>query len=117
VTAATYGTSTQVGQFTVDAKGRITAAGNVAIDASSISTGILPVSRGGTGTSNGSITGTGALTFAAGGANQNVTLTPSGTGYTLLNGNVGIGTTSPANTVGIGTYSGESLTGNYVSIG
>ena len=57
--------------------------------------GILPVVNGGTGTSNGSISGTSALTFAAGGSNQNVTLTPSGSGYTLLNGNVGIGTTSP----------------------
>ncbi|MFM6928034.1 MAG: tail fiber domain-containing protein, partial [Bdellovibrio sp.] len=44
----------------------------------------------------GSITGTGALTFTAGGTNQNVTLAPSGTGYTLLNGKVGIGTTNPA---------------------
>ena len=41
------------------------------------------------------LTGTGALTFAAGGTNQNVTLTPSGTGNTVLNGNVGIGTASP----------------------
>ena len=58
-------------------------------------TGTVAVANGGTGTSNGSITGTGALTFAAAGTNQNVTLTPSGTGYTLLNGNVGIGTTTP----------------------
>ena len=47
-----------------------------------------------------------ALTIAAGGTNQNITLTPSGTGYTLLNGNVGIGTTtfgtSAAGVVGIG---------------
>jgi LysM repeat protein len=65
------------------------------IDLTAKVTGTLPVANGGTGTSNGSITGTGALTFAAGGSNQNVTLTPSGTGYTILNGNVGIGTTSP----------------------
>ena len=56
--------------------------------------GVLPVTNGGTGTATGSITGTGALVLAAGGANQNVTLTPSGTGATILNGNVGIGTTS-----------------------
>jgi hypothetical protein len=56
--------------------------------------GVLPVANGGTGTATGSITGTGALVLAAGGANQNVTLTPSGTGGTILNGNVGIGTTS-----------------------
>jgi hypothetical protein len=53
-------------------------------------TGILPVANGGTGTTNGSITGTGALTFTAGGSNQNINLTPSGTG------NVGIGASSPA---------------------
>lgn len=40
----------------------------------------IAVANGGTGTTNGSITGTGALTFAAGGSNQNVNLTPSGTG-------------------------------------
>ncbi len=71
----------------------------VAADLPSISsglTGVLPVANGGTGTSTGSITGTGALTFAAGGSNQNVTLTPSGTGATVLNGNVGIGATSPS---------------------
>ncbi|MEW5907865.1 MAG: hypothetical protein AB1643_01645 [Patescibacteria group bacterium] len=55
----------------------------------------LALTYGGTGTSTGSIIGTGALTFTAGGANQNVTLTPSGTGYTILNGNVGIGTSTP----------------------
>jgi hypothetical protein len=58
-------------------------------------TGIVAVANGGTGTATGSITGTGALTFAAAGTNQNVTLSPSGTGYTLLNGGVGIGTTTP----------------------
>jgi len=56
----------------------------------------LEIVEGGTGTTTGSITGTGALTFAAGGTNQNVTLTPSGTGYTILNGNVGIGTATPS---------------------
>jgi len=35
---------------------------------------------GGTGTSDGSITGTGALTFTAGGSNTNVNLVPNGTG-------------------------------------
>ena len=55
----------------------------------------LIVSKGGTGTSTGSITGTGALTFAAGGTDQNVTLTPSGIGYTILGGGVGVGTTTP----------------------
>ena len=57
---------------------------------------VVGVAYGGTGTNNGSITGTGALTFTAGGSNQNLTLTPSGTGFTILNGNVGVGTTGPA---------------------
>ena len=46
-------------------------------------------------TSVGNITGTSGITITAGGSNQNVVLTPTGTGYTLLNGNVGIGTASP----------------------
>jgi hypothetical protein len=41
---------------------------------------------------DGGITSGGPISLVAGGTNQNVTLTPSGTGYTLLNGNVGIGT-------------------------
>ncbi|MBX2989508.1 MAG: hypothetical protein KF802_16585 [Bdellovibrionaceae bacterium] len=63
--------------------------------------GILPVANGGTGTSNGSITGSGALTFTAGAGNQNITLTPTGTGAVLLGGKVGLGTTSPINLIGV----------------
>lgn len=59
-------------------------------------TGILPVISGGTGTASGSITGTGPLNFTAGGTNSNITLTPTGTGSTLLGGKVGIGTPSPS---------------------
>ena len=71
----------------------------------------LPVANGGTGTTTGSITGTTALTFAAGGTNQNVTLTPSGTGYTLLNGNVGIGTTTPSVKLDARATSGDGALG------
>jgi hypothetical protein len=51
VTAGTYGSASQVAQFTVDAQGRITSASNVsiAINASQITSGILPLVRGGTG--------------------------------------------------------------------
>jgi len=57
----------------------------------------VPVANGGTGTSTGSITGTGALTFTAGGTNQNVTLTPSGTGDLVMNGYTRLGgATAPA---------------------
>ncbi|MBX3034003.1 MAG: hypothetical protein KF865_08760 [Bdellovibrionaceae bacterium] len=72
------------------------------------SSGIVPVASGGTGTSTGSITGTGALTFAAGGTNQNVTLTPSGTGYTILNGKVGIGEATPAHKLTISTVNEDA---------
>ena len=40
----------------------------------------VAVADGGTGTSTGSITGTTALTFSAGGSNQNINLVPTGTG-------------------------------------
>ncbi len=46
----------------------------------------------------------GALLFQAGGSNQNVTLTPSGTGFTILGGSVGIGTSTPK------TFSGVTFT-------
>lgn len=45
-----------------------------------ITLGTVPVTNGGTGTTDGSITGTGALTFTAGSTNANINLTPSGTG-------------------------------------
>jgi hypothetical protein len=45
-----------------------------------LTSGILPLARGGTNSNNGSITGTGALTFTAGGTNTNVILAPNGTG-------------------------------------
>ena len=48
---------------------------------------------------NGVVTGgSTGLALAAGGANQNVTISPSGSGNTIINGNVGLGTTAPRDT-------------------
>ena len=58
--------------------------------------GIATAYGGFVGTLIGNVSNVTALTLAAGGTNQNVTITPSGSGYTLLNGNVGIGTVSPS---------------------
>jgi hypothetical protein len=49
----------------------------------------IPVVSGGTGTQTGSITGTGALTFASA-SNGNVTLSPQGTGKTVIGNEVDI---------------------------
>jgi hypothetical protein len=46
------------------------------------------VADGGTGGTTGSITGTGALVFTAGGSDQNVTLTPSGTGVIVASSKI-----------------------------
>jgi hypothetical protein len=64
----------------------------------------------------------GALQFLAEGTNQNIVLTPSGGGYTILNGDVGIGTSNPTAALEVnGTAkfdqavtfaSGQSFTGN-----
>jgi hypothetical protein len=53
VTPGTYGTASSVGQFTVDTKGTLTFAQNVAIaiDANQITSGTLVTVRGGTGLS------------------------------------------------------------------
>jgi hypothetical protein len=52
--AGTYGSAFQVPVYTVDAQGRITTTTNtsIAIDASQINSGVLPVNRGGTGANN-----------------------------------------------------------------
>jgi hypothetical protein len=62
----------------------------------------IPVANGGTGTQTGSITGTGALTFAAGGTNQNVNITPSGTGELAVSGQALRITQPSGNTAGYG---------------
>lgn len=50
------------------------------LSTSILTSGTLPIARGGTGTTDGSITGTGILNFTAGGSNTNINLVPQGTG-------------------------------------
>lgn len=64
-----FGSDSAVAQVTVDSKGRVTAAASVPVNASNISTGTLPVVRGGTGaaTLTGFVkaSGTNAMTASA----------------------------------------------------
>jgi hypothetical protein len=62
--------------------------GNITGNAANV-TGIVAVANGGTGTTTGSITGTGALTFTAGGSNTNISLTPNGTGFVDIGSSTG----------------------------
>lgn len=75
-----------------------------------VNIGTVGLSAGGTNSNTGSITGTSALAFAASGTNNSVTMTPSGSGYTILNGKVGLGVSSPTTRLHIqnsNTYSGN----------
>jgi hypothetical protein len=70
ITAANYGTASAVASFRVEANGRITSANNtaIAIDAGAITSGTLPVGRGGSGattfTTNGVLLGQGTSAFS-----------------------------------------------------
>jgi hypothetical protein len=116
VTAATYGSATQVGVFTVDAQGRLTAASNtsIAIAASQITSGILPVANGGTGVavssgassvvlrdSNANITGNAffAGTTSTAAAGGTTTLSASSTPVQVVTGSGGQTFTLPNATI------------------
>jgi len=73
---------------TVDTKGRVTAVSSGA-DIDPQVTLPLATNNGGTGTQTGSITGTGELTFASA-SNGNVTLSPQGTGKTVIDNELDI---------------------------
>lgn len=55
-----------------------------------------------------SVSSSGALALNAGGTDQSITLTPSGTGFTLLGGMVGIGDSTPTAGLTVGDDTGNS---------
>lgn len=63
------------------------------------------------------ITGSSALTVAAGGTNQSLTLSGSGTGSVLLSNNVGIGTTAPVSKLNVAGTPVASTNYGLISIG
>jgi hypothetical protein len=88
VTAGAYGSASSVTTLTVNAQGQLTVAGNVAIAiaASQITSGTLPVVRGGTGLSSYTI---GDIIFASG-TTALSKLPDVATGNALLSGGVGV---------------------------
>ena len=117
VTTGSYGSGTSIPTFTVDAQGRLTAAGQVAIPAGTVYTASNGITLAGTDFKLG-----GALT-----ENTNIDLSSYNLSflgasntqslYLASSGNVGIGTTSPLASLTVnkstsiyGSYSAESLT-------
>jgi hypothetical protein len=99
--AGNVGIGTATPAVKLDVVGDASVSGNLAVAGtfSSVSLGSTSLTGGATG-----------LNLAAGGTNQNITVTPSGTGSTVLNGNVGIGTASPTaklDVAGSGKLSGS----------
>ena len=88
-TLATVAAGTYTGTNTITTLGTITTG--------TWSASTITVSKGGTGTTTGNITGTGALTFTAGGSDTNINLVPLGTGTVDVGTKRITGLASPTN--------------------
>jgi len=107
VTAGTYGTASQVPTYQVNAQGQLTSASNtaIAIDAAAITTGVLPIARG--GTANASTPLDGQL-LIGNGTGYSLNTISAGAGITVANsaGGISVGITNTA--VSSGSYGSSS---------
>jgi hypothetical protein len=107
VTAGTYGTASQVPTYQVNAQGQLISASNtaIAIDASAITTGVLPIARG--GTANASTPLDGQL-LIGNGTGYSLNTISAGAGITVANsaGGISVGITNTA--VSSGAYGSSS---------
>ncbi|CAN5371447.1 hypothetical protein BH09BAC3_BH09BAC3_12730 [soil metagenome] len=108
VTAGTYGTASQVAQFNVDAQGRVTSAGNLAI------TGVAP-----TGVASGDLSGTYPSPTIASGAGNNIVSSinnPSTTG-TVNTNRLSPNVVLDSETLPAGDISGSFTAGLQIGVG
>jgi hypothetical protein len=114
VTAAQYGSDGNVAQITVNAQGQITNAANVAINASSITTGTLPNAQTTANSSNGASTI--VLRDSNGSFNANVgtftTVNATNGNFTNITGNAVALTDINASNITSGTIDNARTTGN-----